>query len=300
MWRELAPYWEWMVSTRRAPSTRRLRRYQLERFATAFPDPWAVRLDDVERWIGQRGSEETQQSELSALRGFYTWAARHRIAPEGWRDPTTDVPPVVIPASRVRACPVEAFWVAEQAADEDEGLMLLLAAHGGLRCAEIAAVNSRDLNVSQAMLRVRGKGRRTRLVPLSPVLLQLLAERPPGWVFPGRRHGTHLTAGNVSARLGRLLPDPYSAHSLRHAAGTQAYLSTRDIVAVQEFLGHSSPTTTRRYIDAASDQLLDAAGGAASGMPSRRRLRLIRNDDHEEVDGDPEDEGPDGDPDDVA
>jgi integrase/recombinase XerC len=293
MWRELSSYHEWMASTRKAPSTRRLRRYQLARFAASHPDPWAVTLDDVEHWIGQRGSEETQQSELSALRGFYGWATRHRMTPTGWRDPTMDVPPIEIPSTRVRACPVEAFWAAEREADEDEGLMLLLAAHGGLRCAEIAAVSSRDLNVSTAMLRVRGKGRRTRLVPLSPVLLQLLAARPPGWVFPGRKRGTHLTAGTVSARLGRLLPDGYTAHSLRHAAGTQAYLSTKDIVAVQEFLGHSSPTTTRRYIEAASDQLLDAAAGAAGRMPSRRRLRLIRNDDAQEDGGGPEDDEPD-------
>lgn len=276
-WPELASYSDWLVRAHRAPSTRRLRRYQLSAFAAAHPDPWAVTLDDVERWVGERGGEETQQSWLAAIRGFYDWARKHELTPPGWRDPTQDVEQPRVPESRVRPCTPEAFWAAEAAADDDEELMLLLGAHMGLRCAEIAAVHSRD-RMDGGMLRVRGKGRRTRLIPLTPQLAQLLEARPAGYVFPGRKPGTHLRPGTVSSKLGALLSG-FTAHSLRHAFATMAYEQTRDIVAVQELLGHASPATTRRYIAALTAAVEAAAAGPAQRMPSRRRLRLVREDD---------------------
>jgi integrase len=269
MWRELEPYGEWLVRSRRAASTRRLRRYQLAAFAAAHPDPWAVTLDAVERWVGERGGEETQQSWLAAVRGFYRWAHMHGLAPDGWRDPTQDAAAPRVPDTRVRPCTPDAFWAAESAADADEALMLLLGAHMGLRCAEIASVHSRD-RMDGGMLRVRGKGRKTRLIPLTPQLAKLLAARPPGWTFPGRKPGTHLQPGTVSEKLGALLPGGFTAHSLRHAFATMAYQQTRDIVAVQELLGHASPATTRRYIAALTAAVQLAAAGPAQRMPSRR------------------------------
>lgn len=44
------------------------------------------------------------------------------------------------------------------------------------------------------------------------------------------------------------LPDPWTAHCLRHAFATDLYAQTRDLVVVAEVLGHASTRTTERYV----------------------------------------------------
>lgn len=59
---------------------------------------------------------------------------------------------------------------------------------------------------------------------------------------------------SIEAALG----DGWTTHSLRHRFATQAYRATRDIRAVQQLLGHSSPTTTARYVLVDEDSLAAA------------------------------------------
>jgi integrase len=272
-WADLRGYLDWLAA-RFSPLTVRQRTWQLNRFAAAHPaGPWSVDLDQVEKWLAAQHAEASRLSELSALKRFYDWARRHGRCPASWTDPTADVLPIRVPDPGVLPCPQDAFWAAEDAADEDSELMLLLAAHCGLRCAEIAAVSTRD--VVGDMLRIRGKFGKVRLVPLPKQIAQLMGERPAGQLFPGRLPGTCIKPGTVSGRLSRLLPAGWTAHTLRHAYATNAYLELRDIVAVQQLLGHASPATTRRYIAAANAAVLQSAAGAATRMPSRRRLRIV-------------------------
>ena len=68
-----------------------------------------------------------------------------------------------------------------------------------------------------------------------------------GWLFPGQVDG-HLSPDYVGTLLRRLLGRGYSAHTLRHRFASRAYAGTRDLLAVQNLLGHSKPETTQRYI----------------------------------------------------
>ena len=63
--------------------------------------------------------------------------------------------------------------------------------------------------------------------------------------------------------MARALPDGLTAHALRHAFATRAYRATRDLLAVQELLGHARPDTTRGYILLPEDALRAAVEGAA-------------------------------------
>jgi site-specific recombinase XerD len=56
----------------------------------------------------------------------------------------------------------------------------------------------------------------------------------------------------------RVLPHPYTCHSLRHRFATQVYRSTHDLRAVQELLGHSKPETSARYTLIDEDRLTAA------------------------------------------
>jgi integrase len=126
--------------------------------------------------------------------------------------------------------------------------MLLLAAHAGLRRAEVAAVRTTDVerDLIGYSLRVRGKGGVVRRVPLSSALTLLLAELEPGWAFPSPRGG-HLTPAHVGKLISQALGSGVTGHQLRHRFASRAYAAERDLRAVQELLGHARPETTARY-----------------------------------------------------
>lgn len=138
--------------------------------------------------------------------------------------------------------------------------MLMLAAHAGLRCAEIAAVHTRD--AVDGVLRVHGKGGRVRSVPLTSALEQAITSMPAGYAFPGADRG-HLSAHWVGRVIADALGGGWTAHTLRHAFATKAYAADRDLLAVQQLLGHSNPQTTARYASVPTESLVRAVQSAA-------------------------------------
>ena len=141
----------------------------------------------------------------------------------------------------------------------DSALMVRLAANAGLRRSEIAQIRREDLGWDGKLL-VRGKGGRERLVPLLPIIQAEIRSRPPGFLFPGRFTG-HVDPSTV-ARWTRQASGS-SPHPFRHRFATRAYSGTKNLRGVQEALGHSSPDTTKVYIQLADDALLDVMWAAA-------------------------------------
>jgi integrase len=142
--------------------------------------------------------------------------------------------------------------------------MAMLAAYGGLRCAEIAQVlPARDLVGDE--LTIHGKGGKVRAVPVLHAKLlgrlRLDALRG-GWAFPNGRGG-HLSPGHVSRLLSEALPGGWTGHTLRHRMGTAAYRGTRDLLAVSQLLGHARVDTTQRYVLLPDDALRAAVASAS-------------------------------------
>lgn len=71
--------------------------------------------------------------------------------------------------------------------------------------------------------------------------------RADGFLFPGRT-GRGVSPDVVGKTLSRLLGAGWSGHTLRHRFASSAYAAERDLRAVQELLGHSTPVTTARYV----------------------------------------------------
>lgn len=137
--------------------------------------------------------------------------------------------------------------------------MIRLAAEAGLRRGEVAVVHSRDLlkDLAGKSLLVHGKGDKDRVVPLCESLGRELAVRmrkQPGWLFPGNIGG-HISPAWVGKRVGRLLPEGITMHSLRHYFATGTYRRSRDLLAVQQLLGHTSPAITQLYVQVDQDRL---------------------------------------------
>jgi len=136
----------------------------------------------------------------------------------------------------------------------------LTAAYGaGLRISEVCRLRGEDIDSKRGVIHVRlGKGQKDRYVMLSTRLLGLLREywvkvRPQGgWLFPGRKEGSHLTPCAVRKALDAAvrslkLKKRVTAHVLRHSFATHLLEAGTDIRVIQVVLGHASIRTTARY-----------------------------------------------------
>lgn len=253
-------YTRYLHAADRSPGTIRLHRHYLRAAADEIrTHPWHVTTEQLVEWFAaHRWAPETRRSALSSLRGFYRWAA---LMGHCDSDPTLRLPRVKVPAGRPRPTPENVVAAALRRADRRGRLMLLLAAYGGLRCCEIAPIHSRDLD-GAGLLRVVGKGRKVRLVPIANREVLDAIRRADGWLFPNGR-GSHLTRGHVSVLLSRMLPDGWTGHTLRHRMATRAYAGTHDLLAVGAILGHSKAETTQRYVQLPMDSLWAAVAAAA-------------------------------------
>lgn len=244
---------EWLENGRTVlgwrPDTARTRREHLVHLARGIevPNPWAVTEKALlVWWHAQRWAAETRRGKRASLRGFYSWGAE---AGHVERSPALRLPRVKPTSPNVQPVDDHAYRLARVAASHRERLMLRLALEVGLRRGEVARVHSNDLerDLGGWSLVVHGKGGKDRLVPLGTELAAELRALPPGWAFPGD-DGGHLSPRWVGTLIGRLLPEGYTMHGLRHRFGTDAWEVEGDLAIVQELLGHSSVNTTRLYV----------------------------------------------------
>lgn len=157
-----------------------------------------------------------------------------------------------------------------------ERLLLQTAYACGLRSHEVLHLQVADIDSRRMVIQVRqGKGRKDRLVPLSPRLLQELRlywrrHRPPTWFFPGNTSDRPLTDGAlcricqiIVARSG--LSKPITMHTLRHSFATHMLEAGVDLFTLQNLLGHSNLRTTSRYLHL-STRLLQQVPGLLEGL----------------------------------
>jgi integrase/recombinase XerC len=136
--------------------------------------------------------------------------------------------------------------------------MLELLYSSGLRVSELCGVRWRDLDAEQGLLRVTGKGNKTRIVPVGRMALSALGalrEAQPAHadepVLRGRGGGP-LTPGAVRAALKRRARQQgvwkrVYPHLLRHSCASHLLESSGNLRAVQELLGHADIGTTQIY-----------------------------------------------------
>lgn len=141
----------------------------------------------------------------------------------------------------------------------------------GLRIGEALALTPKDFSIPGSnTLTIIGKGNKTRLVPLLPIVLNavdeyrrtcpyFLADHEP--LFRGAKGGNLQPAIiQKSIRLLRSalnLPETATPHALRHSFATHLLASGGDLRTIQELLGHASLSTTQIYTAVDTDQLLE-------------------------------------------
>jgi site-specific recombinase XerD len=236
----------------RSPNT--IRTYQ--RTLKNLPNIADATRVDVEAWWETRAhlSPATRNNELAAVRQFYKWAIifEHRND-----DPTLRITGPNTPRGLPHPLTKTELTHLLKVLPPDLCRALALGAYAGLRVAEAAALAWVDIDRETNRIRVTGKGNKTRLVGLHPLLLdQLLPDTGLNVVTGTART---YTAGGLGSRINKAMRAngvDASFHAARHRFGTFALAGSGNLLAVSRAMGHAKPETTAIYA-AAMDSDLD-------------------------------------------
>ncbi|MFB9108751.1 tyrosine-type recombinase/integrase [Flavobacterium gyeonganense] len=136
----------------------------------------------------------------------------------------------------------------------------------GLRRSELLNLKPADIDSKRNIILIKqSKGKKDRIVPLSPKILEMLRSyyvcyKPKKWLFEGRNENEPYDARSLSNVLKQALTKsnikkPVSLHWLRHSYATHLLESGTDLRFIQELLGHSSSRTTEIYTHVSTKSL---------------------------------------------
>lgn len=137
-------------------------------------------------------------------------------------------------------------------------MMLSLIYSCGLRCGELLDLQPIHIDSKRNIVLLKNaKGKKDRIVPLSPKILVMLREyfktyKPKTWLFEGQTEGRPYDARSLQLILKQALQKtrikkPVTLHWLRHSYATHLLESGTDLRYIQELLGHNSSKTTEIY-----------------------------------------------------
>lgn len=226
----------------------------------------------------------TRRLYLSAVRQLFVWAIRRGHCR---RNPAAEVKGPREPRRLPRALNHDQVAaVLAQCVDARDRLIVLLMVQLGLRCIEVHRLEVGDIDLTNRLLRVTGKGGHERVLPIVPelheALLSYLAEHPTH-AGPLVRNYTDCQRALHPAVLSRKVTqlmwdagikrargDGVSAHAFRHTCLTDVLRGGSHLRDVQAAAGHKHLATTERYLPLIVNGLEEAmAGRTYGGSPSR-------------------------------
>jgi integrase/recombinase XerC len=244
----------------------------------APPEPQAIDVLTLREWLvglyGQNLATVTIRRKLAAVRGLFGFLHRGGVvkANVGRLVRTPKAPqriPDVMTPGQANAL-VDGVGTSKQERPfpaRDRAIFELL--YGcGVRVSELSGIDLGDIDRSERWLRVRGKGRKERQVPMpgkaAEALERYLAERPvvreQSALFLNHREGRLTDRGmrGIVKFYATLLSGDLSIHphSFRHAYATHLLADGADLRAIQELLGHARLSTTQKYTQVSLTNLM--------------------------------------------
>lgn len=252
-------YLEWLSAHGGSPNT--IRAYRSDLMALAATMPGSDLETAAAQWLTDNRATwapKTTQRKLTALRSWAKWAGLPSFL-SAYRPPTpARQEPHPIPEGISGVLKMVATTTRR-----DRRALVALCGLVGLRVSEACQVAPEHIDAAQRTLTVRGKGDKTRVVPLSAAAWEAIE---PAYVKASQFGGTLVGVGQRQARdlVTRIaakaeLSRAVSSHDLRATFATAAYNKSLDLRAVQELLGHSSVETTRVYTGVTQESMRAAA-----------------------------------------
>lgn len=215
-------------------------------------------------WLHRNGRNgRSVQRALSATRSFYRYLTREGLV---YRNPALAVKAPRSPRKLPRVMDVDGLAsllnrkVGGALGVRDKAMLELMYS-SGLRLAELVGLNVGDVNLTDALVEVTGKGSKTRILPLG----RMACDAIRAWLEPraklARSGETALFVTQRGGRIGsRAVQQRFDRwarlqgsgsrihpHLLRHSFATHMLESSGDLRAVQELLGHADISTTQVY-----------------------------------------------------
>ena len=210
--------------------------------------------------------KSTVARKLAAIRSFFQFCVRKR-----WMDDN----PAKVVATPKQDKPVPSFLSEEEMQEfldlprtskpldkRDKAMMELLYATG-IRVSELVGINLEDVKFSERLIRIKGKGKKERLVPFGrrdeesrrsylharPLINKgQVEERPLFLNYRGRKLSPRSVERIVDKYIRRsAVRRKISPHSLRHSFASHLLSRGADLRVIQELLGHESLATTQKY-----------------------------------------------------
>lgn len=212
-------------------------------------------------------SPRSQARMISGIRGFYNFLIMEGYLKESPCD-LIEMPKLSRDLPDVLSVEEIDAMIAALPSDKDESLRnhaIIETLYGsGLRVSELVEARISRLDLREGLIIVEGKGSKQRIVPVSPVALELIEEwlgqrsrlniKPAGQdiIFLNRR-GAPLTRVMIFYIIKQLaalagIKKKVSPHTLRHSFATHLLEGGANLRAIQEMLGHESIATTELYL----------------------------------------------------
>jgi integrase/recombinase XerC len=240
-------------------------------------DPADLTHQDIRKFLGHLIGLKMKKSslarKLSAIRAFFKYLNREGLVPGNparlVATPKQDkrLPAVLTVDDALRLMNAPAAADSEELRDR---AVLETLYSTGIRASELVGIDHGDIDRQGRLIRIRGKGRKERIVPIGRKALDAIdaycannrAAANVQAVFSGHS-GKRLTARTVQRILDNYrkklgLSQKASPHTLRHSFATHLLESGADLRAIQELLGHASLSTTQRYTHVDLDTLMAA------------------------------------------
>lgn len=248
-------------------------RHALEEFRKVVPEPgWKeLKADHFRRYLFQCSKDQMARATIrlnfAALRTFYKFLAeRHGLEVNPLKEvqlpklekrlplvlTTKQIDELLTAPLRVDKLPQAPVWQPAR-----DAAILELFYSSGLRLAELVSLNVEDVDVFSESVRVLGKGRKERVVPVGVPALEAIqryrqqarVERGPLFLSKVRKR---IAPMNVWLAIQRYLPHTsipvhVTPHKLRHSFATHLLDAGADLRSVQSLLGHASLSTTQIY-----------------------------------------------------
>lgn len=240
-------------------------------------DPATLSVDTIRRylqWLDHNGEKRSSLArKLACIRSFFRYLLRQGlIGRSPVEDMRTPKQPKRLPRvlSKDDAGSLMTFPDDVSSGLRDRALLETLYSTGA-RVAELVSLNVGDVEQGEGLIRLQGKGRKERIVPIGDLAVRAIqnyhaslqasgmrldALSPVFLNMRGERLTTRSVARIVTRYSKRLRGGPVSPHTLRHSFATHLLDEGADLRAIQEMLGHASLATTQKYTHVATDQLL--------------------------------------------